>query len=390
MNKKVILTGILLSSIHVWSFHKPDSIFLEVCGIIQKNFYCASFVQDSLPIISKEYLVKFKNVKLLDFKPLMERFLMRLGSSHTEYLTPQDPHYYQLAATFRAPDIKYPTIGVVTKGLDNRTYVISVLPGGAAEKAGLLFGDEILSVNGKPYQAVESFRVKNGSSVKVKIRRGENIPDQTIDIIPELLDPIQESLRAQELSMRIDTIHKHKIGYIHIYHYGGSQFQESLENALLWGELHNADAVLIDLRFGLGGADPSYLRLFDKQIPVLTSVAQDGSKKTYDPQWRKPVAYLVDRSSRSGKEILAYAARKYGHALVLGDTTAGAVLGGSLFSLSNGDRLYLAVMDVSVDGERLEGRGVVPDVWIPWDLKAQHGKDLRILRAMEILAKRLD
>jgi carboxyl-terminal processing protease len=130
--------------------------------------------------------------------------------------------------------------------------------------------------------------------------------------------------------------------------------------------------------------------LFDKNIPILTSIDQKGTKSTYDSQWRKPVAYLVDRSSRSGKEILAYAAKKYKTAQVLGDTTAGMVLAGSLFPLSNGDRLYLAVMDTYVDGERIEGHGVAPDVYIPWDIRYCQGKDPRIEKTFDIVVDSLD
>ena len=383
------LKVILLGSIPLWSAPAPDSLFTEVCTLIRGHFFRADFIKDSLPVLEKEYHPQFVKASEEMFPVLMRQFLARLETSHTEYLTPEDPAYYQLAATFQLPGIVYPTIGIVSQNIDGHIFIVSVLAGGAADKAGVLAGDEILSVNDKPFRPVSSFLGARGKSIRLTIKRMATEKARTFTLIPEVLNPLDEALRAEKASLRIDTIRGHKIGYVHIYLYGGQQFQEALEEALLWGPLHEADAVVIDLRFGLGGADPSYLRLFDKNIPVLTSIDQKGIKNTYDPQWRKPVAYLVDRSSRSGKEILAYAARKYGTALVLGDTTAGSVLAGSLFPLSNGDRLYLAVADTYVNGERIEGHGVAPNVWIPWEIRYQKGVDSRIKKSMEILADSL-
>ena len=46
---------------------------------------------------------------------------------------------------------------------------------------------------------------------------------------------------------------------------------------------------------------------------------------------------------------------------MIGEKTAGAVVGGRIFLLSNGDALYCAVTETKVDGARLEGVGVQPD-----------------------------
>lgn len=388
-NFPLLVASLLFMGMPLWSSPSPDSIFTEVSNIVRSQFFNADFVRDSLSSLEKEFRPQFSKATAKEVPLLMQKFLARLGASHTEYLTPDDPAYYQLAATFRIPGITYPTIGLATGIQSGRLFVFSVFPGSPAEKAGMLAGDEILSVDNKSFEPVASLRVPSGSPIRLTYKRKANAKPVTIKIIPENINPLDEGLRAEKASARIETRRGHKIGYIHIYFYGGEQFENALEDALLWESLKDAEAAVIDLRFGLGGADPSYLRLFDKNIPVLTSIDQKGAKNTYDSQWRKPVAYLVDRSSRSGKEILAYAAKKYKTAQVLGDTTAGMVLAGSLFSLSNGDRLYLAVMDTYVDGERIEGHGVAPDVYIPWDIRYCQGKDPRIERALDIVADSL-
>jgi carboxyl-terminal processing protease len=112
-------------------------------------------------------------------------------------------------------------------------------------------------------------------------------------------------------------------------------------------------------------------------------------KRELDFQWRKPVVMLVNNGSRSGKEILAYGFQKYKLGKVIGTKTAGAVVGGSPFLLKDGNLLYLAVIDVLVDGERLEGKGVIPDIEVPFPLEYAQGKDPQLEKAVEVLLEQL-
>jgi carboxyl-terminal processing protease len=64
---------------------------------------------------------------------------------------------------------------------------------------------------------------------------------------------------------------------------------------------------------------------------------------------------LVNRGTRSGKEVLAFGFKEYHLGEIIGTQTAGAVLAASAFLMDNGDLLLLAVADVTIDGQRLEG-----------------------------------
>ena len=67
--------------------------------------------------------------------------------------------------------------------------------------------------------------------------------------------------------------------------------------------------------------------------------------------------------------MLTYGFKKNGFGEVVGERTAGALLAGRAFLLSDGSLLILAVNDVAVDGERLEGKGVAPTIEVPFDLR---------------------
>ncbi len=91
-------------------------------------------------------------------------------------------------------------------------------------------------------------------------------------------------------------------------------------------------------------------------------------------------------NSRSGKELVAFAMKQRAMATLVGERTAGAVLSGSPVTLSNGDMLYLAVMDGAIDGTRLEGVGVGVDVEVPDSLPYAAGKDPQLEKAVDVAA----
>ena len=72
---------------------------------------------------------------------------------------------------------------------------------------------------------------------------------------------------------------------------------------------------------------------------------------------------------------------------VVGTRTAGAVVGGSPTVIRPGMLLYIAVLDVLIDGERLEGRGVEPDIAVPFELPYANGADPQLDAALEALTR---
>lgn len=372
------------------------ALFEEICDCVESNFYNPAFIQEEFPRIRTDYRKKMERISTPpEFSTTVGDMLAQLHASHTYYLSPHEYEYYQLAAIFsflpaiqnlfHHEEITYPTVGIITETMEDRTFIVSVLPGGAAEKAGLLGGDEIVSANGQVYQPIDSLKDHVGESVEFEVRRCAGGPTQVYSVIPVRLNPKQEMLKAEEASVRVVEKDGKKIGYIHIYSYAGAEYHDLLISEIASGRLKDADALIIDLRYGLGGADPVYLNMFNPHVPVLASTDRAGNTYSYDPQWRKPAVYLVNKTSRSGKEILAFGAKKYRLATVIGERTAGAVLGGSLFPLSNGDLLYLAGRSSLVDHEKLEGVGVAPDIEVPMDIRYSEGRDAQIDRAVEYL-----
>ena len=142
-----------------------------------------------------------------------------------------------------------------------------------------------------------------------------------------------------------------------------------------------------DLRDGWGGAQPDYLDLFNPHAPTMQVTDRSGKTGLVDVKWRKPVAMLINGGTRSGKEVLAYGFKEYRLGELVGVRTEGAVLAATAFLIGDEGLLLLAVEDVLVDGQRLEGVGVAPTIEVPFDLRYAAGSDPQLERAVQILAR---
>ncbi len=377
------------------------SRFDEITQIVVENFYSPAKIESVFKKIVPEYRLRVSgSTDENDFTTQVDGLLDELQTSHTSYYTTADPEYYQLAAIFgqlpnirelfAGREVKYATIGILTSEFEGKTFVISVFAGSSAQTAGVLTGDEIIAVDGQAFRGVESFSKKIGVPVALTLRRQEGAVPTIVAVTPELRNPKQEFLAAQQASIRVIEHLGRKIGYIHVWSYAGIEYQEAFQDAISFGALKDADGLIWDLRDGWGGASAAYLNVFNKQVPFYTRIDRDGSEHVWDGQWRKPVVMLINGGVRSGKEILAYGFKKYKLGKIVGENTAGAVTAGKLFILSDDSILYLAVGGARIDGDVLEGVGVAPDVHVRMDIRYLAGKDIQLDRAVSVVTEMVE
>ncbi|HMA64630.1 MAG TPA: S41 family peptidase [Chitinispirillaceae bacterium] len=365
----------------------------EIITTVEKHFYDSARVSNSNWKSRARQLQAFGDTATSadQVADSINTLLGSLKASHTHYFTKNDPKRYQLLGVFstlfdQSHDnlFVYEGIGIDTRRNDERFVILSVFDGFPAKEAGLKFGDTIVAVDGKKFHPILSFKEKTGKTAVVEVvRQGKTTPI-TVKVVK--IDGRTMFKRAAESSVESIENHGKKIGYIHLWSYAGSDYQELLCQQVLWGDLSKCDALVLDIRDGWGGADLSYLNLFRPPILSTSFRSRDGSTGTYNGAWEKPVALLVNERSTSGKELFAYGFKKAKFGPVVGTTTAGAVLAGRVFLLSNEDVLYLAVNDVSVDGKPLEGRGVTPTIAVERSMNTDAG-DSQLRKAVEEVTK---
>ncbi len=379
---------------------KSDTdVFDEAWRLVQNKFYDRNLLGLDWEAVGNKYRGAYAEAKTdAERSGAINAMLDELGVSHTRHFITKQPAYYQLVDIFSWPlrrdipkyfsggAITYSGIGIFTKTIEGKTFVSGVLAGLPADTAGLRVGDEIISADGSSFEPVGSFRGKEGEAVALAIRRDANGPVTTIAVRPQRIKPDDAFESAMRDSTRIIEANGRRIGYIHVWSYAGRSYQEILEAALSEGKLKDADALIWDLRDGWGGARPSFLRIFDPHGPTMILSERNGDTELVGFRWRKPVVLLTNNGTRSGKEVLTYGFKKNGYGEVIGEPTAGALLAARAFLLSDGSLLILAVNDVTVDGERLEGKGVVPTIEVPFELPYAACKDPQLNKAISVLS----
>jgi carboxyl-terminal processing protease len=329
----------------------------------------------------------------------LDAMLAELGVSHTGHYTQGELAYYELLDIFArdewAPRLRrlfpggrvaYTGIGVVPRTLEGRVFLAGVYHGGPAARAGLRVGDEIIATDGERFDPIASFAGKAGQPVTLEVRRIADGPTFPVEVVPERIQPNEMFLNALRASVRVVERGGQRLGYIRIWSYARRQYQRVLVEELAEGGLKDVDGLVLDLRGGWGGARPEYTELFVGGAPIMTFVGRDGDEAFATFRWRRPVVVLVDEGTRSGKEVVTYGLQRQ-DVPVVGTRTAGALLAARGFLLSDGSLLVLAVSDVRVEGERLEGRGVVPDVEVPFELPYAAGRDPQLDAALGKLAQ---
>lgn len=119
----------------------------------------------------------------------------------------------------------------------------------------------------------------------------------------------------------------------------------------------------------------------DKSLVLLT---QGLGKQPFHGQ----IVILINEKTSSAGEMAAQFAKDSKLAILVGQTTAGLVLGATVINMGKGYSLFLPVFGwFSAGGTHNEGSGVVPDVVIDIDpVRLSRGEDDQVNKALELLA----
>jgi C-terminal processing protease CtpA/Prc len=326
----------------------------------------------------------------------IDTVLASLQASHTARLEPDTIDYFEIADVFRYAirddmerlfppegDVTYPGIGMIARPDGGAFFVSDIYDGLPAAKAGILPGDEVLSVDGEPYDEIGSFRDKAGRSVEVRLRRSRGAEPMSVKVQVEKLRPLPTFEKAISDSASIVERDGRKIGYIRLWTLAARRSMSNVAEALAEGPLKDADGLVLDLRGRWGGGGSDAAELFVGDTPPFRLIERNGEVTLANVRWQKPVVAIIDEGTRSGLEVFAYALQANDIRLV-GTRTAGALLAGRAYVLPDDSLLEIAVSD-AVIGEniRLEGVGVDPDVTVEFSLPYSAGKDPQREAAIE-------
>lgn len=362
-----------------YAFTDALSLYDQTTAIVSDKFYDQTFRGLPWSDFVKTYrqqLSPASSEKELKF--VTNDLLSNLKASHTKFLSDSDQEFHALKSVFShtIEGNRLYQIGAWFVRINERWFIRAIFPGGPADKAGLVRGDEIISVNERALEPVHSFI--DGHTVRVAYRRisGGRIRYASV---PPSYESFQESLlRGTLASKRVIELNGKRIGYFHLWSGTHERFLEATQQAAR--ELESTtDAMIFDLRDGFGGAYPKYAEPF---------FAEDLTTGGSIPRlYSKPIVVLINDGVRSGKEWVAHLLKAKHRGPLIGSTTGGQFLAGELFDIVK-DRfaLYLAV-EFDPTMPNLEGKGVSPDIIVPAPVPFAQGADPELQAALEYLAK---
>ncbi|MBM4080133.1 MAG: S41 family peptidase [Planctomycetes bacterium] len=249
--------------------------------------------------------------------------------------------------------------------------VLTPIVGTPAFKAGVMAGDRILKIDGKPTEgitlkdAVGKLRGKPGDKVTLTVlHEGAQSPEE-ITLAREIIQ-----VPSVQLARLVDE--EAKIGYVHV-----TNFQEktaaSLDEAVKKLEKEGMKALVLDLRFNPGGLLSSAIEVadlfIDKGIIVATKGRKSAQNDTHDAKSKGtyrnfPMVVLINKGSASASEIVAGAIRDHKRGLLLGEKTWGKGSVQSVIQLEGGkSALKLTTAKYyTPSGECIHEKGIQPDI----------------------------
>ena len=316
---------------------------------------------------------------------------------HSTYLSPRSAEDFDVNMS-----LKLNGIGALLGIEDDYTKIISLVPGGPAEKSGKIKPEDritkIRQIGTDNYQDVIGWRIDEvvdlirgeaGTEVEIEFISFDSSSDST-----KLVTLKREEIKLEDRAAKseIININNNKIGIIDLpsFYIDFNEYQNRVKDyrsssndvkkILNDFNASNVDAVILDLRNNGGGAlieANKIIGLFVSSGPTVQVKQSRGYIQPYGASravqvWDKPMLVLVNRYSASASEIVAGAIQDYKRGFVVGQRTFGKGTVQSLESLSEGQIKITESKYYRINGMSTQNKGVIPDIELPvtWDIES--------------------
>ena len=344
----------------------------------------------------KNRLKSLKRVKSDDIFSLFANAITSLYDPHTNYLSPKSQEDFEINMS-----LSLEGIGAILSTEDGITKIVRLIPGGPADKSGLLkVNDKIVGVASLPENELEDVRdwridevvrlIRGPKNTKVKLEVIPNsAPDDVLGRVIEITRGLVklEDQAAKKKNVEIYKLNKsYNIGvidlpafYMDFDAFSRNQFNyksssKDVRNLLRELEEEQVDGVILDLRGNSGGSlyeAYSLAKLFIGKGSVVQVMESNGSIQPLghtrgSQNYEGPVMILVDKLSASASEILAGAFQDYKRGLIVGSNTFGKGTVQRLENLNYGQLKFTEQKFYRVSGKSTQNLGVAPDITLPY------------------------
>lgn len=340
----------------------------------------SSYVRQVLQLVAENYV----DGTQANYERLTKSALHGLLESldpHSEFMEAKD--FKELEEDMNA---EFGGVGIQVEMRNDRVVVIAPIAGTPGDRAGILRGDEIRSVDGQGMDKVtmndviDRLRGKPRTRVTVKFYRPSTRKEFELILVREVIKV--ESVRDVRMLSG-------NVGYIQLTQFSertGKEFIDALNKLSAAG----LGALILDLRNNPGGlldaavevAEPFFKK---GELIVYTQGRNPKDREDFlgeadEPPLTVPVAVLINAGSASAAEIVAGALRDTRKAVIVGERSFGKGSVQSIFQLKNGEGLRLTTARYyTPSGVTIHERGIEPQVDVV--MSPEEDRQLRLQRA---------
>ena len=273
----------------------------------------------------------------------------------------------QLKEMFSNIEGNFVGLGVELKSDADSLRILSVIPGGPAEEAGVRAGDKIVRVESSRTTVVDPDYVAD-------LLRG---PEHTFVSIA-LVSPQgkERDLRIQRRRVEVPCVENvrfvdpaQKIGYLRLTNFQKTTTRD-IERALWDLQRQGMRSLVLDVRGNPGGLLSAAVEVADRFLDKGRIVTTRGrnARENFDyvahrpNTWNIPLAVLIDSDSASASEIFAGAISDTGRGIIVGQTSYGKGSVQGIFRMQSADfGLCLTTAKFySPSGREISRNGVIP------------------------------
>lgn len=327
-----------------------------VIGIMIGTFYANHFSGNRLNIINSGssrlsnllHIIDDQYVDSVNIDSLVEKAIPQI-------LAELDPHSVYISAKdvqLATDDLKgsFSGVGIEFIIRDDTIRVQNVIKDGPANRAGLLAGDKIVSINGKPFvgkivtneEAMHRLKGPKDSKVQIGVKR---FGEKGVKVFTVTRGDISvKSISA--CYMINDTT-----GYIRVKSFGERTYAEML-SALQTLNIEGADHLIIDLRDNGGGILEAAVQMANEFLPKNRLIVYTQGRKSPRAEYRSngkgsyqhiPMVVLINEGTASAAEIFAGAMQDNDRATIVGRRSFGKGLVQQQIQFPDGSMIRLTV-----------------------------------------------
>ena len=316
----------------------------------------------------------------------IETMVASLNDPYTKFL---DPKEFSEETNSIKGSLK--GIGIQIGVQDGKLTVIAPIEDTPAEKAGLLAGDEILSIDGKSTKgitvdkAAEQIRGEEGTTVTLVVKRKDQEPKSyTITRAEIEIKSISQKV-PESVNMPKDIV------YIRLSSFISRNASKEFSDIL--AKNPDMKAVIVDLRSNPGGLLSNAIYISDMFLnggAIVSTVDRDGYKETQKAArgvlTTKPVVVLIDKGSASASEIFSGAIKDNKRGVIVGTQSFGKGLVQEINKLPNNSGINITIQKyLTPNGTDIHKKGITPDVVVEIsedDIKNKN--DVQLKKAIEV------